>query len=147
MPIPMMAKIIESTAMTTANITTATIAITKAFIHPQSKKCLINANQTINNIIVAIKLPINAPTTVFIMVPRKTIQRASVNFALPFPAINLPEIQRAGERNIVPITICIIIPIKSMIKPPTKFDIGLNKFKYNHGSGDIKLVQQLQNMG
>lgn len=117
MPIPIMANIIASKAITTAKITTATTAIMNAFIHPQSKKCLIRANQTINNIIVAIKLPINAPTTALMMEPRKIIQSASVNFALSFPAINLPEIQSAGESRIVVITICIIIPTRSIIQP------------------------------
>ena len=123
MPIPIMANIIASIAITIANITTATTAIMNAFIHPQSKKCLISASQIINNIIVAIKLPINAPTTVFMIIPRKAIQSASVNFALSFPAINLPEIQRAGESNTVPITICIIVPIRSIIQTHTKFDL------------------------
>ncbi len=105
MPIPIIANMIASIAITIANITTATTAITNAFSHPQSKKCLINASQIISNIMVAIKLPMNAPTTVFIIVPRNTIQSASVNFALSFPAISLPEIQRAGDSNIVPIAI------------------------------------------
>ena len=87
MPIPIIANMIASIAMTAANITTATTAITNAFIHPQSKKCLIIASQTISNIIAAIKLPMNAPTTVFMMVPRKTIQSPSVNFALSFPQL------------------------------------------------------------
>jgi len=52
--------------------------------NPQSKKCFINASQTMNIIIADIKLPTKAATTEPIIVPRTTIQIASVNFALRF---------------------------------------------------------------
>ena len=101
MPMPMKAKM---AAMTT-KIITAIIAIAKAINHPQSKKCLINASQTMNIITADIKLPKKAPTTAPMTVPRTTIQMASVNFALSFPANALPTSQSIGATTIMPMTI------------------------------------------
>lgn len=88
---------------------TETTAIANAFSHPQSKKCFINASQTTNIIIADIKLPAKAPTTAPIIVPRTTIQMASVNFALSLPANALPTSQSIGAITIIPTTICISI--------------------------------------
>ena len=115
MPIPIIANIIPRIMITTAKMITATMAITSALSHPQSKKCLISASQTISKTIVATKLFMNVPTSVFMIDPRKTIQSASVNFALSFPAIRRPEIQSAGERSRVVIIICIIAAMMSIV--------------------------------
>jgi hypothetical protein len=89
----------------TANIKIVTIAITNAFSHPQSKKCLTKANHTNRTISVAIipekKYSKNPP----IKVPKTTIQMASVNFAFFPPANSLPDIQRTGAKMIIRITI------------------------------------------
>ena len=85
-PMPMKAKM----ATMITKIITAIIAIAKAFNHPQSKKCLISASQTMNIITVAAKPPIKAPTTAPMAVPKRTIHTASRNFALSLPTSALP---------------------------------------------------------
>jgi hypothetical protein len=95
------------TAMT-IQITMATIAIMSALIHPVSKKCFTKASQ-MNSTIMLAMMPEkrywkNPPITV----PRITIQRASVNFALSLPANSLPAIQRTGAKMTMLTIICII---------------------------------------
>jgi hypothetical protein len=60
-----------SIATMTMKIITAITAITNAFSHPQSKKCLINASHTMNIITADIKLPTKNPTTAPIIVPER----------------------------------------------------------------------------
>lgn len=104
-------------------ITTAIIAITRAFIQPQSKKCLIKSNQRINTIIDP-KIPeTNALRAPPITEPSTTIQIASVNFAFSEPTIILPASQTTKELTITVITILInkklISVISKKIHPQT----------------------------
>ena len=109
-PMPMIASITTMIMKTMTAIT----AITNAFSQPQSKKCLINASQTINIIIADIKLPRKAPTIAPMTVPKTTIQIASVLFAFCPPTNALPTSQRIGATTIMPTTICISNATKSM---------------------------------
>ena len=102
-PIPI--PIIASIATIIMKTMTAITAIANAFNHPQSKKCFINASQTMNIIIADIKLPTRAPTTAPMIVPITTIQMASVNFALSFPTNALPTSQSIGATTIMPMMI------------------------------------------
>jgi len=82
---------------TIAIIITAIIAITRAFSHPQSKKCLIRYNHisktTMEPMIPDSKALRAAPTTE----PRITIQTASLNFAFSSPTMVLPANQTTNE--------------------------------------------------
>ena len=80
-PMPITAKI----ATMTTKIITAIIAIANAINHPQSKKCLISASQTMNITTAATKPPTKAPTTAPMTVPKRTIHTASRNFAFSLP--------------------------------------------------------------
>ncbi len=79
----------------------------KAISHPQSKKCLISPSQTMNMMTAPSKPGMNEPMIALRMVPRRTIQIASRNFALSFPTRDLPDIQRNGATIIVPTMILI----------------------------------------
>jgi hypothetical protein len=116
MPIPIPMPIIASKNTIIMKTSTEITAITNAFIQPVSKKCLIKPSQTKNIIIDAIKPPTNTFTTVPIMIPRTTIQIASVNFALCLPAKALPTNQRIGAITIMATTICINKATKSISK-------------------------------
>ena len=74
-------------------ITTASMVMMKAFTPPQSKKCLTNENQIISCTIApmmiaekptkrALQAALAIPPITF---PRKTVQKASANFAFSFP--------------------------------------------------------------
>ncbi len=87
----------------TAKIIIATMEIASAFNHPQSKKCFTKASQIISWIKEASQPhpAKKAPKSVPITVPKITIQMASVNFALSFPASALPESQKTGDSIMV----------------------------------------------
>jgi hypothetical protein len=103
-----------NTAIKTMKTTTAIIAIANAISQPQSKKCLINASQTMNMIKAAIKPPMRAPTIAPITTPRMTIQIASVNFAFSLPTSVLPTSQSMGAMIITATTTLINSPIRSI---------------------------------
>ena len=100
---------------------TAITAIANAISHPQSKKCLINASQTTNMIIAAIKPPISAPTIAPMKTPRATIQMASVNFAFCLPTSALPTSQSTGATMMMATIMLIKSPIKSIELIPLCF--------------------------
>jgi len=103
-------------AMIINRIIIAKIAIIIAFIHPVSKKCLINRSQTIITIIVASHDTLgkgNSPIIKCNIMPKITIQIASVNLAFSLPTNNRPEIHKTGARIMVLIINCIIKPVKS----------------------------------
>ena len=90
------------------------IAIIMAFIHPVSKKCLINRSQTIITIMVASHNTLgrgNFPIMARNIMPKITIQIASVNLAFSFPTNDRPAIHKTGARIIVLIINCIIKPV------------------------------------
>lgn len=96
-PNPMIANI----ATITAKMITATIEIASAFSHPVSKKYFTVASQS-NSWMMEALIPVKkAPKSVPTTVPSMTIQMASVNFALSFPTIALPDSQRTGDSIIV----------------------------------------------
>jgi len=97
---------IANTKAITAKMIIAMIEMASAASHPQSKKCFTSASQSISWMIKAIMPEKRAPKSVPITVPRTIIQIASVNFALSFPTIDLPDSQRKGDRIMVFIITC-----------------------------------------
>jgi len=85
-------------------IITAIIAITRAFIQPQSKKCLIKNNHITKTIIEPMIPDNKALSAPPITEPRITIQIASLNFALSPPTILLPANQTTKEFTTIVIT-------------------------------------------
>ena len=91
---------VKTTAIA-AKMIIAMIEMASAVSHPQSKKCFTNASQSISWINKAIMPEKRAPKSVPITVPRTIIHTASVNLALSFPTIDLPDSQRNGDRIMV----------------------------------------------
>ena len=102
-PIPTTASI----AIITTKIITANKEITKAFNHPESKKCFTKASKITNRIIDAIMPENKELKTVLITVPRTTIHIVSMNFAFSAPTSALPDNQRTGDNMMIFTTTCI----------------------------------------
>jgi hypothetical protein len=112
-------RIIPNITITIIMIITAINAIAKAITHPQSKKCLISPSHIMKVIIAERRIGrFNAPMASLIMIPRRTIQMASKNFALSFPTRDLPEIHRNGTTIIVVTTTLIRNSTGSIIFQP-----------------------------
>ncbi len=103
----------------------AIMAMIKAFIQLQSKKCLISANQTIIIIIVPTiepsQPPKKKPMTAPITTPRTPIHTASVNFALSLPTNHFPTIHSTGASITAATTICINKDVRSILFNPTLY--------------------------
>ena len=90
----------NSTTMAMKIMTTSMLMIS-ALSHPQSKKCLTRASQTMSCIIEAI-IPVKKAENIDPnSVPMRMIQMASVNLALSFPTIALPPSHKIGESMMV----------------------------------------------
>ena len=115
-----------NTAAIAAKMMTAMIEMTSAFSHPQSKKCFASASQSISWMPKAMMPEKRAPRSVPIKVPRIIIQTASMNFALSFPTITLPDSQRTGDSMMVFTMMCMTSISKLTAKSISSFLIQVD---------------------